>query len=404
MSTNCSVPGLTVPRFLVISDVHAMFLKIVINQIRHKWSVALLIFLAMTALVTLYVYARNTAAFSNRSMQLVMKNMGHNLLILPKDADPGDVYCGADGLPLIPADTTRQMSDALDLSSRYYVSVLQKRIEVAGHSMVLTGIEPIARKDETREKRNMVLPLAPEEARLGSEAARKLDAKPGQPLKILDKEFQIVEILPPKANIDDCRVYVNLATCQKLLRSEGQIQYILAFLCLHSGSLEKALAIQRQKLPSRFPGLRQIARMDIAEARHLARLTTSKSLYYLLGIATAVTVIVVAVTGLQEVNDRRHETGIMIAMGVSQIYVVGLYLVKTLALALAASVAGFLLGSLLAVHFTTPFLVVNTRPVTFLWEQLPAVAALTCAVVVAAEIVPVAKLLSLDPSTILTEQ
>ena len=78
-----------------------MFLKIVTTQIRHKWSVALLIFLAMTALVTLYVYARNTAAFSNRSMQLVMKNMGHNLLILPKDADTWRrlLRC-TDGLPL----------------------------------------------------------------------------------------------------------------------------------------------------------------------------------------------------------------------------------------------------------------------------------------------------------------
>jgi ABC-type antimicrobial peptide transport system permease subunit len=91
-------------------------------------------------------------------------------------------------------------------------------------------------------------------------------------------------------------------------------------------------------------------------------------------------------------------------MGVSQTYVVGLYLAKTLVLALTASAAGFLLGSLLAVHFTSPILVVNTQPVTFLWQQLPTVAGLTCAVAAAAEIVPVAKLLSLDPSTILAEQ
>ncbi len=381
-----------------------MFLKIIARQTRHNWVVALLIFLAMTALVSLYVYSKNTAAFSNRSMQLVMKNMGHNLLILPKEADPQAVYCGAEGLPLIPEDTTTQMSKSLKLASRYYVSVLQETVDVAGHSLVLTGIAPVARKDESREKRNMVLPLGADELRLGSEAARKLGAEVGSSLKILGKQFHTVEILPPKAGIDDCRVYMNLATCQELLGKEGQIQYILAFLCLHAGSLEKALALQEEKLSSDFPGFRQIARMDIAEGRYLARLTTSKSLRYLLAIVAAATVVVVAVTGLQEVHDRRHETGIMIAMGVSQTYVVGLYLVKTLALALAASVAGFLLGSLLAVQFTTPFLVVNTRPVTFLWTQFPAVAALTCAVAVAAELVPIAKLLSLDPSAILTEQ
>jgi len=46
----------------------------------------------MTSLVTLYVYLRNTNQFANRSMQLIMKNMGHNMLILPEEANPYDVY------------------------------------------------------------------------------------------------------------------------------------------------------------------------------------------------------------------------------------------------------------------------------------------------------------------------
>ena len=144
--------------------------------------------------------------------------------------------------------------------------------------------------------------------------------------------------------------------------------------------------------------------MDIAQGRYLARITTRKSLYYLLGIVAAATVVVITVTGLQEVGDRRHETGIMIAMGVSHTYIVCLYLVKTLVLALTSAVAGFLLGSALAVHFTAPFLIVNTRPVAILWQQLPVVAGLTCAVAIVAEMIPIVKLLSLDPNTILAEQ
>ena len=73
----------------------------------------------------------------------------------------------------------------------------------------------------------------------------------------------------------------------------------------------------------------------------------------------------------------------------------------------AAQAAAEQLGakdSALAVHLTEPFLVVNTRPVAILWEQLPAAVGLTCAVAVVAEIVPIVKLLSLDPNTILTEQ
>jgi ABC-type antimicrobial peptide transport system permease subunit len=113
---------------------------------------------------------------------------------------------------------------------------------------------------------------------------------------------------------------------------------------------------------------------------------------------------VIAVTGLQEVNDRRQETGIMIAMGVPHAYLVGLYLAKTLMLALVAAVLGFLLGSALAVQFTTPFLIVNTQPISILWNQLPTIIGLTVAIAIAAEIVPMLRLLSLDPNIILTEQ
>ncbi len=55
-----------------------MFFRVLISQAKHKWIVTLLVGLAMMCLVTLYVYLNNTAEFANRSMQLVMKNMGHN--------------------------------------------------------------------------------------------------------------------------------------------------------------------------------------------------------------------------------------------------------------------------------------------------------------------------------------
>ena len=381
-----------------------MFLRILCNQARHKWGIALLILLAMTSLVTLYVYSNNTTRFANRSMQLAMKNMGHNLLILPEKADIRSVYLCLDDQALFPDETTRRLAAVPSLSSKYYVSVLQARAEVEGQELLLTGIEPVARKDETAEKRNIVLPLAANEARLGDESARKLRKDVGETVEVLGKEFRVVEVLPPKASLDDCRVYVNLARCQQMLGQEGRIHFILAFLCLHAGSLDRALSLQEQGLAEKFPELRQISRMDVAQGRYLARMTTGKFLYYLLGIVGAATVVVIAVTGLQEVGDRRHETGILIAIGVSHTYVVGLYLVKTLVLALAASLVGFLLGSALAVHLTAPFLVVNTRPVTILWEQLPGVLGLTCAVAVLAETAPIIKLLRLDPNTILAEQ
>ena len=52
-----------------------MFFKWTVRQLWHKRVVALLVFPAMTVLVTLYVYSSNTSTFANRSMQRVMKNI-----------------------------------------------------------------------------------------------------------------------------------------------------------------------------------------------------------------------------------------------------------------------------------------------------------------------------------------
>ncbi len=131
-----------------------MFLKIAVSQTRHKWGIALLILLAMTSLVTLYVYSSNTAKFANRSMELVMKNMGHNLLILPEQSDPWSVYQCSDGQLLFADGTAERMSQALSLSSRYYVSVLQGRVDVDSHELLLTGIEPVAKGRNSRERQH----------------------------------------------------------------------------------------------------------------------------------------------------------------------------------------------------------------------------------------------------------
>ena len=98
-----------------------MFLRMLVNQARHKWPVTLLLWAAMTALVSLYVYLGNSARFSNRSMQLIMKSMGHNLLILPAKADPLEAYLCGDGQTLFDDGVTPRMAHHTELASKYYV-------------------------------------------------------------------------------------------------------------------------------------------------------------------------------------------------------------------------------------------------------------------------------------------
>jgi putative ABC transport system permease protein len=380
-----------------------VFIRLLSGQAKHKWQLAFLVFLTLASLVTLFVYVRNTTRFSNRSIQLVMKNMGHNLLILPEQADPLASYQATDEQTLFPDTATHTLAQAGQLPTRYFVSVLQKTVEEDGRRFLLTGIEPVRRADETSEKGNMIGPLQPGQVRLGASIAQAAGLESGGAFQIQGKEFVVAEILPDKGTEADYRVFMPLDDCQELLGIPGQINGILSFLCLHSGSMKVAERDLRDELPKVLPGFQVLLKQDMAQARFLARLTTSKSLYYVLALVLTITILVIVIAGLHEVSDRRHETGILVAMGTSYSYIIALYLSKAVSLALIASVAGFLLGSQLAVWFTTPFLVTKTLVVGVLWEQLPSTIALAVVVVLLSEIIPVIQLLRTDPNQTLRE-
>ncbi len=380
-----------------------MFFKLVLNQARHKWGINLMIFLALTTVVSLYVYLKNTSQFANRSMQLIMKNMGHNLLLLPDEANPYDTYLCTEQQILFSDNITRELAKHTHLASRYYVSMLQKRITLDNHELILTGIEPVKRKDETREKGNLLAPIKPGFIRLGSTAAKQLKLTGGMELAIHNRKFQVSEILQPKGTIDDFRIYVELKESQDIFEQPGKINAILAFACLHVGNLEETEAFQKVEIPKIAPGFKQITKTDIFQGRYLARMTTQGSLRYLLIIVLSVVVLLIAITGFQEVAERRRELGILVSMGANYLYITSLYFVKIVIIALCASVAGFLIGSQLSISLNSPLLFVHTAQMRILWNHLPNVIYLTCAIALAAELLPIIKLVRMDPTATLIE-
>jgi len=381
-----------------------MFPKMLLQQARYRWQVTVLLWLAMTALVSLYVYVDNSARFSNRSMQLIMKRMGHNLTILPEKAEPCDSYLCTGKQVAFPDTVTAEMAGHVELDSRYYLSVLQERLDVEGRPLIVTGIEPVHRADESREKGHLTTPIARGQARLGSRAAELLGQPADASIQVGARHLEVIDILEPEGTLDDYRVYLNLGDAQGVLGKPGQINLIQAFLCMHRGTLPEVMHYQRRAMEKLFPGFQVIVVRNIARGRDLARRTTSGYLYYLLALVLGITVVIIAVTGLQEVSERRQEVGILLAMGVSYARIVGLYVAKLFAVALLASVAGFFVGSCLSREFLSPMLVTHTRPVAAIWGQFPRVVLLTCVVVVLAAFLPMAKLVRLDPNEILTEE
>jgi predicted lysophospholipase L1 biosynthesis ABC-type transport system permease subunit len=381
-----------------------MLARLVTSQAIHRWPITLLLCIALTTVVSLHVYLRNSAAFTNRSMQLIMKNMGHNLLILPAHADVLAFHSCSDQQTSFDESVCTEMARHRRLASKYYANILQQRIRVGDGDAVLTGMAPVQRGDETPEKPHLYEDIPADAAFLGAAIARDLELKEGDAVSVLGRGFTVRRVQPAEGTIDDYRVWIDLGVCQDLLERQGDVNAILAFLCMHGKSLRGVLDAQQNAFDQLFPEFRVVPRMSILEGRYLARMTTNRYLEYLLLLVLGITVLVIVVTGLQEVAERRHEIGILLAMGAGYTYIILLYVAKILAVAWIASLAGFLIGSCLSRGLLAPLLVANTNPVAIVWAQLPYTMALTCLVALAAEIVPLAKLVRMDPNVVLTEE
>jgi len=380
-----------------------MFLKMLLSQAWHKWAVTLMVWLTMTALVTLYVYSSNSAKFNNRSMQIIMKNLGHNLLILPEKADAGETYTCGDGQMLFPESIVDEMAAHLPLKSKYYVAVLQQKHAVGESSVLLTGIRPVRREDESKEKGNLIKPVKPGSVRIGAEAARILAVDVDEEVALAGGNFRVARVLRADGSANDFRVYMNLHDAQSLLGQDGQINIIWSFMCMHGLDLPGIIAAQDRIMADVFPDYRTITAMNIAHARDIARRATSGYLANFVGLVAVITMLIIAVTGVQEVTERRRELGVMLAMGSGYPYIIALYTAKVLAVAVLASATGFIAGSFLSKGMLGGLMVVNTQQVGFVWSQFPSLLVRTCGVAVLAALAPVLKLITMDPNAILTE-
>lgn len=370
-----------------------------------KWNMTLLLFMVIAILVSLFVFITNTNRFAVRSMQLIMKNMGPNQVLVPAGENPLHVYLCTEEQQLFPEAMLESMASDTALLSKYYLGMLQQRIRVGDVEVVLSGIRPVKRLDETSEKHSLVKPVHAGQVRLGSEAAALLNLGTDDTFTLGSVAFTVERVLPVRGTLDDCRVYLPLPAAQEFLKTGRQINVVYSFECLHlGGALEDIHAYQRERLQKMFPDYRQYNITSIAQGRYYARRMTEKYLYYLVSAITLIAVMVIAISGFQEVTERKYETGVLISMGAGYGYISSLYLVKILIISVLAAAAGFLIGGTLSVKLTAPFLITNTRHITLLWGNLPKTVIMSGGVAVLAQLLPIIKLLRLDPCAILTEE
>jgi putative ABC transport system permease protein len=340
--------------------------RVVWKELWHRKVGALIILLGITLCVALIVALRRVSLSAIDEMRQAMLEMGKNIVILPQGLALEQYWASDFGDKTLPQEDVQTLADYCihrsrpKILARHFLGSLQRRIEVEGQPVILSGItveiDVDAPKAVTAGARRA---LKPDEAELGARAARRLGRKTGDILSIgrppKAGSFKVIQVHRETGTMEDFKVFVDLGVAQEMLGTGPVVNVIEAVSCLCAPQSLPALSkkIERQLFRAQGGQPRATAYhfQAIAEARFAARQGVMRDANRVSAVALVFGLLVVGAYSVMNARERRREMGIVLAVAGRPRHVAWLVLHKMLLLGLAGGVLGCLLGEWLAQHY-----------------------------------------------------
>ena len=407
--------------------------RLVLKELRERKSQLLTSFVAIALGITVIVAVRTMSHFSEKAVAQELDNLGANVLILPKGATVTNYYTADFGEYIMPESyiddiTASQLQGVDNLSPK-----LTEAISLRGQRVYLTGILP---KNEFKSKpawqsadgvfarpegcgtvvpgtvakalggsaqgssapaprQAVIEELGNTEVLVGSDIASRFGLKAGSTLPIKAESFTVKSVLPSTGTVDDTRVFAHLHTVQRLFGRGRVVNAIEMIGCCKEISKGLIDGLNRLLPEAKVVTIKQIAQTQLSTNTMMERF----SLIFLV-IILLVGAVSIANYMLANVYERRKEIGTLLALGATRGRISRVFFLKSGLLGLAGGLAGYGVGTVLAVTLGPRLAGVPVLPLPVLagWAVL-----LAMAVSVLASALPVAKAVRLDPAEILRE-
>ncbi len=312
--------------------------------------------------------------------RIIMRNMGYNVLIL--NAEQSIPELDRDGYPttFIDYDDVWELAESGITTLNHLLPVLQQKIlwQEQGTEIYLAGIRgqvPVYAKPahltDDYEYRSPIMERVPVgKADLGVEVAAQHNLRPDDVIMIRGETFEVNRVYPRRGNRDDLTVWIPLDRAQAIFGTPGMISGILALECVCStGELgqvsREVTAILPHTQVFEFSSL-IAARADVrqrasrlheeilqAELTHQSQLRAEKERLATILIAVLIAAASVWIFVLihNNVRERRHEIGILRAIGFRRHQVLRIFLGKSVIMGVVAAVIGCAVGVAAGVLF-----------------------------------------------------
>jgi len=314
-------------------------LRLLLREIQHRKLNFLSAMVAVMVAVALFVGVLTVSDASRRETKRLMRDLGFNLLIVPKNTDMAGFWSRGYAQEELPEEYVTRLDDLSAMTIRHLVARLQQEIEWHGRNVLLTGVIPERR---ARKGAPMGLNIPRDEAYVGFALSRAMNINVGDTISIGDKHLTVKQCIAEKGNKDDIRLYAHLHDVQEILGKPGRINEIEALGCLCFG--DRQLSRIREDVVKALPDTQVIEFKSIAVARAETRAVMDKYAAFVIPVVFVGSAIWVGLLALSNVRERRVEIGILRAMGVDSGRIAVLFLGKAVILGLTGASLGFVLG------------------------------------------------------------
>ena len=295
----------------------------------------------------------------------IMKKLGFNLLILPKDQNLGDLYAEDYAAKYMPETYVDELAQSGTMTIRHLLPSLQQKLlwPEQKRTIILIGVRGEVPLEHVAPREPMLLAVPPGSMVVGYELHRSLNLAEEDQVELLGRTFKIGRCNEERGNKDDITIWIDLKEAQELLHKQGSINGILALKCHCEGS---DLSQVRAEVANLLPETQVIefsskvvtraeardraaatARNAIAaEKEQRARLRAEREAFaaVLVPLVLVVSTVWIGFLFLGNVRERRAEIGIWRALGLGSPKILSIFLSRALLMGLAGGLLGYVTG------------------------------------------------------------
>lgn len=321
-----------------------LLLRLILKEMLYRPLNAGLALLAITTAVSLYTAFATTGVAADTETTRLMRDMGFNLRIIPAETDESEFFRQQYASETMPQEYASRFAGRTDLNYRHLQIALQRWVPLGGKDVLLKGIAPELSPQLDGGKKPMIFSVAPGTLYLGYHVARRLGLHKGDTVTLLGESFTVAQTLAEKGADEDVTVYAHLNDVQRLLGLDGRINEIKALECLCTDETVDSLDVLRAELAELMPEAKVIMLRDIAEGREQQRRMIMHYFDYMMTFILVICALWIGVLAWINVRERRHEIGVLRALGYGDFLVAGLFLAKAVLIGAVGALIGYYSG------------------------------------------------------------